>query len=142
MRTSRVATCPLEYTDISQQGRGRMEWLNSAGAAVTVLMGCLGLFFPDKASALTGLVASTPAARAEFRGTLGVTVVFLGAVPLFSQSPYAFMTAGACWLGAAIGRIISIFADSGNDTKNWGAVAFEMAVACLMLSGEPFRLLM
>jgi hypothetical protein len=119
-----------------------MDWLNSAEAAVTILMGCLGLFFPEKASALTGLVASTPAARAEFRGTLGVTFMFLGAVPLVYQSPYAFLTAGTCWLGAAIGRIISIFADSGNDTKNWVAVAFELAVACLMLSGEPMRLLL
>lgn len=104
-------------------------------------MGCLGLFFPEKASALTGLVASTPAARAEFRGTLGVTFIALGAVPLVSNSSYAFLTAGACWLGAAIGRIISIVADSGSDAKNWGAVAFELAVACLMLSGEPVRLL-
>ncbi len=118
-----------------------MDWLNSAGAAVTVLMGCLGLFFPEKASALTGLVASTAAARAEFRGTLGVTFMFLGAVPLVSQSPYAFLTAGTCWLGAATGRIISIFADKGNDTKNWRAVAFESTVAILMLSGEPVRLL-
>jgi len=118
-----------------------MDWLNNAGAALTVLMGCLGLFFPDKASALTGLVASTPAARAEFRGTRGVTFMFLGAVPLVSQSPYAFLTAGTCWLGAAIGRIISIFADSGNGIKNWGAVAFELAVAVLMLSGDPVRLL-
>lgn len=118
-----------------------MDWFNSTGAAVTVLMGCLGLFFPEKASALTGLTASTPAARAEFRGTLGVTFIFLGVVPLVSQSPCALLTTGACWLGAAIGRIISIFADSGNDTKNWVAVAFELAVACLMLSGEPIRLL-
>jgi hypothetical protein len=118
-----------------------MEWLNIAGAAITILMGCLGLFVPDKASALTGLIASTPAARAEFRGTLGVTFMFLGAVPLVSESPYAFLTAGACWLGAAIGRIISIVADSGNEAKNWGAVAFELAVAFLMLSGEPVRLL-
>jgi hypothetical protein len=131
----------LAGASLSQQERGGMDWLNSAGAAVTVLMGCLGLFFPEKASALTGLVASTAAARAEFRGTLGVTFMFLGAVPLVSQSPYAFLTAGTCWLGAATGRIISIFADKGNDTKNWCAVAFESTVAILMLSGEPVRLL-
>lgn len=118
-----------------------MEWFNGAGAGITILMGCLGLFLPDKAAALTGLVAATPAARAEFRGTLGVTFVFLGAVPLLSQSPYAFLTAGACWLGAAIGRVISIFVDDGNDRTNWGAVAFEGLVASLMLAGEPAALL-
>lgn len=118
-----------------------MEWLNGIGAGITIFMGCLGLFFPDKASALTGLVATTPAARAEFRGTLGVTFVFLGAVPLIFQSPHAFLTAGVCWLGAAVGRVISIFADDGNDRKNWAAVAFEGVVASLMLAGEPVSLL-
>lgn len=136
METQMLADAGL----LQQEHRG-MDWLNSAGAAVTVLMGCLGLFFPRKASALTGLVAATAAARAEFRGTLGVTFIFLGAVPLVSQSPDAFLTAGTCWLGAAIGRIISIFADDGNDTRNWGAVAFECMLAILMLSGEPIRLL-
>lgn len=118
-----------------------MDWFNSAAAAITILMGCLGLFFPEKASALTGLVAATPSARAEFRGTLGVTFIFLGAVPLASQNPHAFLTAGMCWFGAGVGRVISIFLDSGNDRKNWGAVAFETVLACLLLAGEPIKLL-
>ncbi|MBA4045648.1 MAG: hypothetical protein C0510_00300 [Erythrobacter sp.] len=117
-----------------------MEWLNGMGAGITIFIGCLGLFFPDKASAMTGLVAMTPAARAEFRGTLGVTFVFLGAIPLISESPYAVFTAGVCWLGAAVGRIISIFPDYANDKRNWSAVAFECVVASLMLSGEPVSL--
>lgn len=119
-----------------------MDWLNFAGAAITMAMGCLGLFAPHRASALTGLVASTPAARAEFRGTLGVTFLFLGAVPLFTQSPHAFLTAGACWLGAAIGRVISIFADDGNEAKNWGATLFEVVCAGLLLAGRPLGALL
>ena len=75
-----------------------MDWLNSAGAAVTILMGCLGLFFPEKASALTGLVASTPAARAEFRGTLGVTFMFLAR--LIHDGPAVGYSAPALPLGA------------------------------------------
>ncbi|OYU72824.1 MAG: hypothetical protein CFE32_22635, partial [Alphaproteobacteria bacterium PA3] len=100
----------MAATTRSYSNRGVvMDWFNSAAAAITILMGCLGLFFPEKASALTGLVAATPSARAEFRGTLGVTFIFLGAVPLASQNPHAFLTAGMCWFGAGVGRVISIF---------------------------------
>ncbi|MFO6446146.1 DUF4345 family protein [Erythrobacter sp. NE805] len=119
-----------------------MEWLNNLGAAATIGMGCLGLFFPGKASALTGLVASTPPARAEFRGTLGVTFVFLGAVPLVTQDPHAFLTAGACWLGAAVGRVISIALDDGNTAKNWAAVGMEAVGAGLLLVGAPAGVLL
>ena len=47
----------------------------------------------------------------------------------------AFLTVGLCWLGAAIGRVISIFLDHGNQAKNWIAVGFECAIAALLLVG-------
>ena len=112
-----------------------MDLLNNIGAIITMLMGCLGLFFPEKASRLTGLSPITPAGRAEFRGTLGVTFIFLGLVPVATQNDVAFLTVGFCWLGAAIGRIISIFLDQGNEARNWIAVGFECAIATLLLVG-------
>jgi hypothetical protein len=118
-----------------------MEIANTIGAVVTILMGCLGLFFPAKAMALTGLAAATAPARAEFRGTLGVTFIFLGLVPLMTQNPYAFLTVGVCWLGAAIGRVISIFVDDGNEPKNWAAVGIEGFFAALLLVGQPYSVL-
>jgi hypothetical protein len=118
-----------------------MDLVNNIGAVMTIAMGCLGLFFPDKASALTGLTAVTKAGRAEFRGTLGVTFILLGLVPIATQSPYAFLSVGACWLGAAIGRIISIMVDKGSDAKNWGGVVFELIFAALILVGEPMQVL-
>ncbi|OYU52742.1 MAG: hypothetical protein CFE27_05145 [Alphaproteobacteria bacterium PA1] len=112
-----------------------MDLLNNLGAIITVLMGCLGLFLPQKASQLTGLTAVTPAGRAEFRGTLGVTFILLGLVPVVTQNDIAFLTVGLCWLGAAIGRVISIYLDQGNEAKNWIAVGFECAIAALLLVG-------
>ena len=112
-----------------------MNLLNTVGAALTIGMGCLGLFFPARASALTGLTPVTAAGRSEFRGTLGVMFIFLGLVPLITKSDVAFLTVGVCWLGAAIGRIISIFLDQGNDPKNWIAVLFELVIAALLLVG-------
>jgi hypothetical protein len=112
-----------------------MDLLNNIGAIITMLMGCLGLFFPQKASELTGLTPTTPAGRAEFRGTLGVTFIFLGLVPVVTQKDVAFLTVGLCWLGAAIGRVVSIYLDKGNEAKNWIAVGFECAIAALLLVG-------
>ena len=88
-----------------------MEWINNIGAVATMAMGCLGLFFPAKASTLTGLIAETAPARGEFRGTFGGAFLFLGLVPLFTQNSYAFLIVGLCWLGAALGRMASIFID-------------------------------
>jgi hypothetical protein len=112
-----------------------MDLLNNIGAIITMWMGCLGLFFPQKASELTGLTPTTPAGRAEFRGTLGVTFIFLGLVPVVTQNEIAFLTVGLCWLGAAIGRLISICLDKGNEAKNWIAVGFECGIATLLLVG-------
>lgn len=119
-----------------------MDLLNNIGAVLTMGMGCLGLFFPNKASALTGLEAVTNAGKAEFRGTLGVTFILLGLIPIITQSPDAFLTVGVCWLGAAIGRILSIFVDRGSEAKNWGAVAIEVIFAALILVGKPIQVLM
>jgi Domain of unknown function (DUF4345) len=118
-----------------------MDILNIIGALITISMGCLGLFFPSKASELTGLTATTPAGAAEFRGTLGVTFIFLGLVPLLTLNPYAYLTVGVCWLGAAIGRVISIVVDNGNQPKNWGGVGFESVIATLLLVGKPMSVL-
>jgi hypothetical protein len=115
-----------------------MDLINMIGASATILMGCLGLFFPNRASAFTGLTASTVEARAEFRGTLGITFILLGLFPLLTQSPYAFATVGLCWAGAALGRVVSIFVDRAQTPKNWAGVVFETMFATLLLMGQPF----
>jgi hypothetical protein len=118
-----------------------MDWWNYAGAVVTVAMGCLGLFLPARAAALTGLAPTNVEARAEFRGTLGVTFLFLGAMPLITQTPLVFLTVGLAWLGAGLGRVVSIIADGGNTGKNWGAVTFEGVIATLLIAGAPLAAL-
>jgi hypothetical protein len=116
-----------------------MDWWNNAGAVVTVAMGCLGLFLPARAAAVTGLAATSVEAKAEFRGTLGVTFLFLGAMPLLTQNALVFLTVGLTWLGAGLGRVVSIAVDGGNSGKNWSAVAFEGVIAALLIAGAPLQ---
>ncbi|WP_397423277.1 DUF4345 family protein [Phenylobacterium sp.] len=118
-----------------------MDGFNLAGAGITIAMGCLGLFFPGRASALTGLTATTPEARGEFRGTLGITFILLGLAPAVTDSPAAYLAVGAAWAGAGLGRMVSIFLDDARTGKNWAAVGFELALGGLMISGAPFQAL-
>jgi len=118
-----------------------MDILNTAGALTTVLMGCLGLFFPKRAADFTGLAALTPPGRSEFRSTFGGLFLLAGIAPLVVTSPAAFLVVGLRWAGAAAGRVVSIVADNANSPKNWAAVAFEAGFAMLLLAGEPLMLL-
>ncbi len=120
----------------------RVEILNIAGAVMTMGMGCLGLIFPQRAAAFTGLEAVTIPGRSEFRSTFGGLFLLAGLVPLVTMQPAAFLTLGLGWAGAASGRVISILADNANDPKNWIAVAFEATFAALLLLGSPFSLLL
>ena len=119
-----------------------MEILNIAGAIITVLMGCLGLLFPQRAAAFTGLTAVTAPGRSEFRSTFGGLFLFAGSIPLLTMLPATFLVVGLSWAGAAAARIVSIFGDNANVPKNWVAVLFEAAIATLLLIGGPFGLLL
>lgn len=119
-----------------------MEMLNIAGASVTVLMGCLGLFFPKRAATFTGLKAVTDPGRSEFRSTFGGLFLFAGMAPLILTMPATFLVLGLSWAGAAVGRVVSILVDNADTPKNRIAAAFEAAIATLLLIGDPFSLLL
>ena len=119
-----------------------MEWLNYLGAGGTILMACLGLIFPKVAASLVGLTAHTNAGRSEFRATYGGLFLPLGLIPILTHEPLAFAITGLCWLGAALGRIISIIVDQASDRQNWLAVGVEIVFAALLLAGQPLAALL
>ena len=69
-----------------------MEILNIAGAGMTMVMRCLGLFFPQRAAEFTGLKAVTVPGRSEFWSTFGGLFLLAGLVPLITLEPAAFLT--------------------------------------------------
>ncbi|MEM7728139.1 MAG: DUF4345 family protein [Pseudomonadota bacterium] len=117
------------------------ELLNMVGAIATMMMGAMGLFAPRMAAGFVGLQAETPAGRSEFRATYGGLFVAMGVVPLLTMHPLAFATAALCWIGAAMGRAVSIVLDGAATPKNFGAVAFECAFALLLVIGAPWSAL-
>ena len=47
----------------------------------------------------------------------------------------AFTVAGIAWLGAAVGRAISVIVDRSTELKNLGGIVFEAVIGALMLVG-------
>jgi hypothetical protein len=117
------------------------DLLNLVGAIATMMMGAMGLFAPQTASKFVGLKSVTTAGDAEFRATYGGLFIGLGLVPLLSFHPLAFAVVGLGWLGAALGRLVSIALDKTVSSKNIGAVGFEVAFGCLLLVGAPWSAL-
>lgn len=110
-----------------------MIWLNHTGAAITVLLGLLGLFLPSKAAAFVSLSTDGPIGRSEIRATYGGFFLLLGLGCLFLHTPPAFLIAGLAWLGAAGGRLFSILIDRAASSKNFGGVVFEAGIGLLLI---------
>ncbi len=118
------------------------EWVNMSGALITLAMACMGLLKPQWAANIVGLEATSVPGKSEFRATYGGLFIPLGLVPLVTMDPLAFLISGTCWMGAAVGRIVSIALDDANTAKNWGATMFESVIAFLLLIGSPIAMLL
>lgn len=107
--------------------------LNNLGAAITAGLGVMGLIRPDAAAAFTAIRPEGLVGVSEIRATYGGFFIVLGAFALYAQTPEAFLIPGLAWLGAAGGRLVSIVVDRSRAPKNFGAVAFEVAIGALLL---------
>ena len=104
------------------------------GAVATLLMGCLGAFFPARAAQLTNISPIGATGTSEIRATYGGLFVALGLACLLLQSSTAFSVAGFAWAGAAAGRVWSVAIDRNVEPKNLGGIGFELAFAVLLLA--------
>jgi hypothetical protein len=110
-----------------------MNVWNTAGALATVALGLLGLARPDLAARFTSLEPVGLVGRSEVRATYGGFFFALGVAVLWSGDPLAYRLAGAAWAGAALGRLLSAWLDHSRSPQNLGGVAFEAALAALLL---------
>lgn len=110
-----------------------MEYMNLTGAAITLALGALGLFSPQRAAAFTSIAPVGPLGLSEIRATYGGFFLALGGMCLYCQNPIAFRVVGVAWLGAALGRAYSLVIDRNTEPKNLVGIAFESAIAALLL---------
>ena len=111
------------------------SWLPTIGAAINVALGLNGLLRPAATAEFTSIAPVGRIGVSEIRATYGGLFLALGAFALASGSPVAFRALGCGWLGAALGRVVSIVVDRSREPRNLGAVAFEAVIAALLLAG-------
>ena len=104
------------------------------GALATLLLGGLGLFFPDRAARFTSLSPVGRTGTSEIRATYGGLFAALGLFCLVPQATVVFLVAGVAWVGAAAGRTWSVVIDRNLETQNLGGIGFELAIGVLLLA--------
>jgi hypothetical protein len=109
--------------------------LAMVGAVLTVAFGLFGALAPRRAAAFVSIVPQGGLGLAEVRATYGGLFLALGAACLYTQSPQAYLTAGAAWLGAALLRTLSLLLERIRSLRGVGGVVIEMAVGLLLLRG-------
>ncbi|KAI9030270.1 putative membrane protein [Hyaloraphidium curvatum] len=106
-----------------------------AGAA----LGAMGLLSPHAAFAFVGVRAAAPEGLAEGRATYGGLFLFLeleAARQLLRGNASGARVAGLAWVGAAVGRAVSLALDGAErrTKKNFGAVGFELVIGLAHLA--------
>ena len=113
-----------------------MMLLASCGAAVTAVLGLLGLLFPANVSRVLGIRPDGPLGVSEFRATYGGFFLCLGVGCLVAQSVTVFTVVGAAWFAAALARLVSSAVDSSRSWANLAGVGFEAGVGLSMLAAQ------
>jgi hypothetical protein len=112
-----------------------MSLIPNLGAAITLILGCLSLLFPERVSEIVGIRGQGPLGTSELRATYGGFFLCLGAGCLATQSEHAFMVVGAAWCGAAIARLISLVVDKSRSRENLLGLALEATIGAMLMSG-------
>jgi hypothetical protein len=112
-----------------------LPWL---GVVIGTGLGLLGLIAPRRALAFVGLQVGSPEGRAEVRATYGGLFIGLevGAAVLWQTAgrtePLGVI--GIAWLGAAMGRVVSLAVDGRRTAKNVAGIGFEAVLGLVHLS--------
>lgn len=106
-----------------------MTWLYALkiiAAIVTVATGVLSFVRPRAVQGFTGLDAPGPRGVTEIRAVLGGAFCALGAMPLLTRTPEAFLMLGVVYLVIGATRIAGIVLDKSLERSNFISLAVEI----------------
>jgi hypothetical protein len=87
-------------------------WGNAVACILTIGFGLFGFLAPRfTASALDLAPTSSTMGLSEMRASVGGLFVVAGVAALWLNTPVAFAMIGYCFLGAAVGRVLSLAFD-------------------------------
>ena len=105
-----------------------MDWTNLLFALLSIGLGLFGWLAPRYTlGALDLTMGQTTMGMSEIRASAGALFVGMGLGALLLGTPAAYLMLGACWAGAAVGRLTSILLD-GTNTKKTTFFAVEAVV--------------
>ena len=113
-----------------------MMLLPNCGAAVTTVIGCLGLLLPAAVGRVLAIHPDGPLGISEFRATYGGFFMCLGIGCLIAQSVPVFTVVGAAWFAAAVVRLVSSVVDGSRSWRNLAGIGFEASVGLSMLAAQ------
>lgn len=105
------------------------------GASITAGLGLMGLVRPSAAASFTSIAPVGRTGISEIRATYGGFFLLAGLAALLGGEPAALRLLGWAWAGAAAGRAASAVVDGSREARNLAGIAFEAAVAALLLAG-------
>ena len=108
------------------------EVVPNIGAVITLGLGAVALMLPLKIAALVDISPIGSTGLSEIRATYGGFFAAMGAWCLITQSKVVFLSAGLCWIGASIGRILSVFWDRRLNLKNIAGIVLEISVGTML----------
>jgi len=107
---------------------GAVDILNFLFALASIVLGCFGWLAPRYTMGALDLSAgATTMGMSEVRASVGCLFVGMGIGALVLGTPEAYVMLGACWCGAALGRLTSLVLD-GNSRKKFIYFAVEAIV--------------
>ncbi len=105
-----------------------MDMINILFALLSIALGCFGWLAPRYTMGALDLSAGgTTMGMSEIRASAGALFVGMGAGALLLGTPEAYLMLGACWCGAAMGRLTSLILD-GAFQKKWVYFGVEAVV--------------
>ena len=109
-----------------------VQALQVVGCILTVAVGALSLFAPEKTVGFTGLAPQGGRGITEIRSVLGGLFIALGVAPFF-LGDVAYMVLGISYLAIGVVRLPSIFIDKSSMQSNWFSLAFEIVFGVILV---------
>ena len=111
-----------------------MEYINAFLALLTILFGAFGFFAPRYTAGALDLAPTTSTmGLSELRASAGGLFVMFGLWCLITNDASAYLMLGVAYLGAGIGRVLSIIVDKPPMRKALTFVAFELPPAAWLI---------